>query len=66
MMQWDSWAAFWSMGGRGGFVWGSYGALVLLVLTECGLLARRRRRALRRLATLNRRPGANARAEGQR
>ncbi len=54
MMHWESWAAFWQMGGRAGFVWGSYGALALLVLAECAALARRWRRALRRLAALDR------------
>ncbi|WP_253825851.1 heme exporter protein CcmD [Achromobacter ruhlandii] len=52
MMHWQSWAAFWHMGGRAAFVWGSYGMLALLVLAECVSLARRRRRALRRLAAL--------------
>lgn len=61
-MHWESWAAFWHMGGRAGFVWGSYGALALLVLTECRALARRRRRTLRRLAALDRAaPAATAR-----
>lgn len=54
MMHWQSWAAFWHMGGRAAFVWGSYGMLALLVLAECGSLARRRRRALRRLTALAR------------
>lgn len=60
MMHWESWAAFWHMGGCAGFVWGSYGALALLVLAECGSLARRQRRTLRRLAALDRasRPAA--------
>lgn len=54
MMHWQSWAAFWHMGGRAAFVWGSYGMLALLVLAECVSLARRRRRALRRLTALAR------------
>ncbi|MCM2575577.1 heme exporter protein CcmD, partial [Achromobacter xylosoxidans] len=45
MMHWESWAAFWHMGGRAGYVWGSYGALALLVLAECASLAGRGRRA---------------------
>ncbi|MFY2833918.1 heme exporter protein CcmD [Achromobacter xylosoxidans] len=53
MMHWESWAAFWHMGGRAGYVWGSYGALALLVLAECASLARRRRRALRPQAALD-------------
>ncbi|CUJ30804.1 heme exporter protein CcmD [Achromobacter sp. 2789STDY5608621] len=53
-MQWESWAAFWHMGGSGAFVWGSYGALALLVLAECVALARRRRRAIRRIAARHR------------
>lgn len=65
MMHWESWAAFWHMGGRAGFVWGSYGALALLVLAECASLARRRRRALRRLAALDRASRPAARRQWQ-
>lgn len=33
-MIWESWSAFWDMGGRGFFVWGSYGALLVAVVAE--------------------------------
>ena len=33
-MMWESWSAFWDMGGRRFFVWGSYGALLLAVVVE--------------------------------
>jgi heme exporter protein D len=45
-MIWDSWSAFWSMGGRGFFVWGSYGALFIAVIAELIALKRARTRAL--------------------
>jgi heme exporter protein D len=31
---WSSWAEFWSMGGRGSYVWGSYGLVAVLVVAE--------------------------------
>jgi heme exporter protein D len=45
-MIWESWSAFWSMGGRGFFVWGSYGALALAVIVELIALRAARKRAL--------------------
>jgi heme exporter protein D len=45
-MQWHSLSEFFSMGGRGGFVWGAYGTFALVVLVE-PLLARWRHRAAR-------------------
>ena len=45
-MQWHSLSEFIAMGGRGGFVWGAYGAFFLLALVE-PLLARWRHRAAR-------------------
>ena len=47
-MQWHSLSEFIDMGGRGGFVWGAYGAFFLLALVE-PLLARWRHRAARRV-----------------
>ncbi len=41
-MNWDS---FWSMGGYGFYVWGSYGAALLMVVGELALLRRRGRPA---------------------
>ena len=45
-MQWHSVSEFFAMGGRGGFVWGAYGAMAALMLAEV-LLARHRHRAAR-------------------
>jgi len=43
-MQWHSFSEFIAMGGRGGFVWGAYGTMAVLMLAE-PLLARERHRA---------------------
>ena len=45
-MQWHSLSEFIAMGGRGGFVWGAYGVMAVLMLVE-PLLARWRHRAAR-------------------
>ena len=42
----DSWSAFWDMGGRGFFVWGSYGALLMAVVAELVSLRGARNRAI--------------------
>jgi heme exporter protein D len=39
------WAEFFSMGGRGFYVWGSYGAFVVLIALEILFLRARSRRA---------------------
>ncbi len=48
-MQWASWTEFWSMGGDGPFVWGSYGLTLVLVVLEVALVLRGRKETLRRL-----------------
>ena len=48
-MIWESWSAFWDMGGRGFFVWGSYGALAIAVIAELVTLNRARTAALKAL-----------------
>lgn len=51
-MEWASWSEFWSMGGYGLYVWGSYGVTVLCILIEVMLLKRAAsdtRRRLRRM-----------------
>lgn len=53
-MIWESWAAFWQMGGAGFYVWGSYGVTLLAVVVELLLLFRRRRDTLIRLQRLRR------------
>ena len=45
-MVWNSFAEFVAMGGYGLYVWGSYGAALLLMTFEPWLAARRRRLAL--------------------
>ena len=48
-MEWASWAEFWSMGGYGLYVWGSYGATVLAILIEVMFLRRSAGETRRRL-----------------
>ena len=48
-MIWESWGAFWAMGGRGLFVWGSYGVLAFAVIAELVTLKRARTSALKAL-----------------
>ena len=63
-MQWESWSAFWQMGGAAPFVWGSYRLTVFLVAVELIMVARRRRETVRRLLRL-RRASANGRGGRQ-
>lgn len=53
-MNWHSMAEFLAMGGRGAFVWGSYGVSFLLIAMELYVLIRRRRQSLRHLCQLQR------------
>ena len=53
-MQWESWSAFWHMGGAGPFVWGSYAVTALLIVGELILVGRRRKDTVRRLLRLRR------------
>ena len=53
-MQWESWSAFWDMGGAALFVWGSYGVTALCIVVELMLLFRRRSETARRLLRLRR------------
>ncbi len=48
-MEWASWSDFWSMGGRGFFVWSAYGVTVLAVLLEILWLRRSGEQSRRRL-----------------
>ena len=45
-MQWTSVGEFFAMGGRGFFVWGSFGACLILMVAE-PILARHRQRSIR-------------------
>ena len=40
-----NWAEFFSMGGRGAFVWGSFGVFALGIVLEIALLRMRARRS---------------------
>lgn len=52
MMHWQSLGDFLAMGGRGAFVWGSYGLAAALIAFELWQLRRSRRASLARLAQL--------------
>lgn len=39
-MEWASWSDFWSMGGRGFFVWSAFGVTAVSVLVEMVWLRR--------------------------
>ena len=45
-MNWQSWEAFWAMGGYGLYVWGSVGAVLLFIVAELVGLALSRRALL--------------------
>lgn len=45
-MQWESWQAFFAMGGYGGYVWGSFAVTAIIMIGEL-VLVRRRHRAAR-------------------
>jgi heme exporter protein D len=51
-MIWESWQAFWAMGGYGLYVWGSFGMTLLCIVAEIGLLRRHRTQVLQRLRRL--------------
>jgi heme exporter protein D len=44
-LYWSNWSDFWAMGGYGLYVWGSFGASVLVIALEL-LSLRQRRKAL--------------------
>ncbi len=58
-MQWESWAAFWHMGGAAPFVWGSYGVTAALIVAELVLVVRRRKDTVTRLLRWRRALGKN-------
>ena len=62
-MQWESWSAFWQMGGAGPFVWGSYGLTLALVAVEFVLVLRRRKDTVLRLLRWRRAVGKDVRME---
>lgn len=48
-MNWESWQAFWAMGGFGLYVWSSFGMTLLCIAGEIGLLRRHRLQVWQRL-----------------
>lgn len=48
-MNWDSWSAFWAMGGHGLYVWGAYLVALFVVATEIIVLALTRHSILEHL-----------------
>lgn len=48
-MNWESWDAFWAMGGYGLYVWGSFGVTLLGIVGEVWLLRRHRLRIWQQL-----------------
>jgi heme exporter protein D len=44
-MNWGSWDNFWAMGGYGGYVWGAYAMVIVLLVIEFATLRMRSRRA---------------------
>jgi heme exporter protein D len=48
MSKWGSWSEFFSMGGFGLYVWGSYGVTLVLLAGEVLLLWKRKRNIARR------------------
>ena len=51
-MEWASWSDFWSMGGRGFFVWSAYGVTAICVLAEIVWLRRSVQLSRRRLVRM--------------
>lgn len=48
MSNWGSWSEFFSMGGFGLYVWGSYGVTLVLLVGEVLMLWKRKRNIARR------------------
>ncbi|MCV2217769.1 MULTISPECIES: heme exporter protein CcmD [unclassified Thauera] len=59
-MQWESWSAFWNMGGAAYFVWGSYGVTFALMALELVLVLRRRKDTITRLLRWRRAVGKDS------
>ena len=62
MIYWNSFADFLAMGGYGLYVWGSFGATVLIMAVEPIVVARNRKTTI---ARLKRQMRADARAENR-
>lgn len=53
-MIWESWNAFWAMGGYALYVWGSFGVTLACIAGEVWLVRRQRRQIVNRLRRLQR------------
>lgn len=53
-MIWESWNAFWAMGGYALYVWGSFGATLACIVGEVWRVRRQRRQVISRLRRLQR------------
>jgi heme exporter protein D len=62
MIHWNSFSDFLAMGGYGLYVWGSFGATVLIMAVEPIVVARNRKTTI---ARLKRQMRADARAENR-
>jgi heme exporter protein D len=51
-VEWASWSDFWSMGGRGFFVWSAFGVTLVCLVAELVALRRASRLSRRRLARM--------------
>jgi len=60
MSQWESWSAFWDMGGAAFYVWGSYGLTFALMALELVLVLRRRKDTVTRLLRWRRAVGKDS------
>lgn len=62
-MNWNSWSAFWAMGGDGLYVWSAYLVAIVVIATEVAVLVVSRRSILEhlgRFARINRKPGSSS------
>jgi heme exporter protein D len=46
-MSWQGWEHFWSMGGYGLYVWGSYAVTFAVIAAEVALVVKRKRNVMR-------------------
>jgi len=62
-MHWSSWSEFFSMGGYGFYIWGSYGVTLILLGGEVLMLLKRKRRLGRSTADREQLKTQNAKLE---
>jgi heme exporter protein D len=58
-MSWQSWSEFWSMGGYGFYVWGSYAVTLVLIAAEIARVRARRSAAFNSAKRLRAPQGAS-------